>query len=73
MQNADYIKNLTNDELAQFVRNINLLGCGATCAYAEHCKHDGVEEDFCQLGTRLWTEQKYEGGERCAVKTVKTP
>ncbi len=60
MQNADYIRSLTNEELSQFVRNINLLGCGATCAYAEYCKHDGVEEDFCQLGTRLWVEQKYE-------------
>lgn len=50
MQNADYIRSLSNKELTQFVRNINLLGCGATCAYA----------DFCQIGTRLWVEQKYE-------------
>jgi len=59
MQNADHIRSLSNEELAQFVRNINLLGCGATCAYVDFCKHDGVEEDFCQLGTRLWIEQKY--------------
>ena len=53
MQNADYIRSLSNKELTQFVRNITLLGCGATCAYTEHCNHDDAEEDFCQLGTRL--------------------
>ncbi len=68
MQNADYIRSLSNKELVQFVRNINLLGCGATCAYADFCKHDGVKEDFCQLGTRLWTEQKYEEKENALRK-----
>lgn len=63
MQNADYIRSLSNKELTQFVRNIKLLGCSATCAYAEHCKHhDYIEEDFCQIGTRLWIEQKFEEG-----------
>ena len=60
MINAERIKNLSNEELAGFIRNVKLLSCSATCAYADFCKHDGVEEDFCQLGTRLWVEQKCE-------------
>lgn len=46
MKNAEHIRNLSNEELARFVRHVKLLGCGTTCAYAEYCKHDGIEEDF---------------------------
>ena len=59
MKNAEHIRNLSNEELARFIRHVKLLGCGAACAYAEYCKHDGVEEDFCELGVELWLEQEY--------------
>lgn len=63
MTKAEYIRSLSDDGLAKFVRNISLSGC-AVCAYVEHCSYDGVEEDFCLLGVEQWLKQEHiESGE----------
>lgn len=59
MTKAEYIRSLSDDDLAKFVRNIALSGC-AVCAYVEYyCSHDGVEEDFCLLGVEQWLKQEH--------------
>lgn len=58
MTKAEYVRSLSDDELAKFIRNISLSGC-AVCAYAEHCFYDGVEEDFCLFGVEQWLKQEH--------------
>ena len=58
MTRFDWIRNMTNEELVQFMRLVMISGCGL-CSYVKICRKEGIEEDFCSLGVEQWLKQEY--------------
>lgn len=59
MTNLEWIRNMTDNELVQFMRLVMISGCGI-CAYEKICrKEECIEEDFCSLGVEQWLKQEH--------------
>lgn len=56
MTNADKIKELPSDKMAEFLRHYWANPC-EKCIYDNNC-YGGTEEDFCVLGTEMWLQQE---------------
>ncbi len=57
MNRFDWIRNMTDDELVQFMRLVMISRCGI-CSYEKICRKEGIEEDFCSLCVEQWLKQE---------------
>ena len=58
MTNQQWIQTADADSLAKFIRRSSLSPC-SVCGYRNDCYDEGMEEDFCLLGVKIWLEEEH--------------
>lgn len=59
--NADRIRDMSDEELAEFLKRVHVDPCSACCDNLYWCRRNNAPEPVCQKHFFKWLQQLYEG------------
>ena len=59
--NADRIRDMSDEELAEFLKRVHVDPCKACCDNLKWCLRNNAPEPVCQKHFFKWLQQLYEG------------
>ena len=59
--NADRIRDMSDEELAEFLKRVHDNPCDACCGNGGQCRRNNAPEPVCQKHFLKWLQQLYEG------------
>ena len=63
MTNADRIRAMSDEELAEFLEHVHVDPCSTCCDNLYWCRRNNAPEPFCQKHLFIWLQQPYKEGE----------
>lgn len=63
LSNADQIRAMSDEELAEFLEHVHVDPCSACCDNLYWCRRNNAPEPFCQKHLFIWLQQPAEEDE----------
>ena len=60
LSNADRIRAMSDEELAEFLEHVHVDPCSACCDNLYWCRRNNAPEPFCQKHLFIWLQQPAE-------------
>mgnify|MGYP005788029075 CR=1 FL=1 len=60
LSNADQIRAMSDEELAEFLEHVHVDPCSACCDNLYWCRRNNAPEPFCQKHLFIWLQQPAE-------------